>query len=69
MADKSTCDKHPNSTMKQIPAGVSKKSGQPYNAFWVCDVCDTEKRKGFGSGLKEVNEKLDKILEYIEANK
>ena len=55
--------------MKQIPAGVSKKTQQPYNAFWVCDVCDTEKRKGFGSGLKEVNEKLDKILEYIEANK
>jgi hypothetical protein len=24
-------------TMRLIPAGISKKSGKPYNAFWTCD--------------------------------
>ena len=25
-----------NQTLKQIPAGVSKATGKPYNAFWAC---------------------------------
>ncbi len=28
------CDKE----MKLIPAGVSKKTGKPYSAFWSCDT-------------------------------
>ncbi len=23
--------------MRLIPAGISKKTGKPYNAFWTCD--------------------------------
>jgi hypothetical protein len=28
------CDRE----MRLIPAGVSKKTGKPYNAFWTCDA-------------------------------
>lgn len=26
-----------NNELRQVPAGVSKKTGKPYNAFWACD--------------------------------
>lgn len=29
---------HCGSTMRLVPAGISK-TGKKYNAFWVCDVC------------------------------
>lgn len=25
--------------MKRVPAGTSKKTGKPYNAFWSCGEC------------------------------
>ena len=39
--------------MKLVPAGVSKKSGAKYDAFWVCDSCD----------YKESTKKVDKGLQ------
>lgn len=66
-----TCDKHEGAEMRQIPAGVSKKTGKPYNAFWVCEECDREKKANFrgggSAGLKEINDKLDRILDYINS--
>ena len=26
--------------VKHIPAGVSKKTGKPYDEFWACQSCD-----------------------------
>lgn len=35
------------SIVKHIPAGTSKKTGKPYNDFWVCsnDNCDTNTKR------------------------
>ncbi len=67
-AETKKCDKH-DVEMKFIPAGVSKRTGNPYNAFWACDICGEEKRaarSGANEGiLQEINNKLDKVLEYI----
>lgn len=37
------CQVH-NCEMKQIPAGVSKKTGKPYDAFYACQIQDCKYR-------------------------
>ncbi len=35
------CDVH-NADYKLVPAGVGKKTGRPYKAFWACSVKDSD---------------------------
>lgn len=46
MPDIKDCDAC-GSIVKHIPAGTSKKTGKPYNDFWVCsnDTCSTNTRR------------------------
>lgn len=34
---------------KIVPAGVSKKSGKPYQSFAACDIADCTEKQPFGS--------------------
>lgn len=34
-----TCPKCNQLTYKTVPAGVSRKTGRPYNEFQICDSC------------------------------
>jgi len=45
MAETRECDVC-SSIVKHIPAGTSKKTGKPYNDFWVCsnDNCSSRQR-------------------------
>ena len=59
--------------MRQIPAGVSKKTGNPYKAFWVCDNnCNksSQPTQAPGSDEKVVDglRAIYDILVKIEAN-
>ncbi len=69
--------------INHIPAGVSRKTGKPYNEFWACSQkCGyvwrpVKEPKGSGealimeeivNGFKEVNERLDKLIAYITTN-
>ena len=38
-----TCPVHGN-TAKMIPGGISKKTGQPYEAFWACSFKDCREK-------------------------
>ena len=38
-----TCPTHGN-TAKMIPGGISKKTGQPYEAFWACSFKDCREK-------------------------
>jgi hypothetical protein len=49
-----------DSNARQIKAGISKKSGKPYDAFIACDAC------GF-KGQSE-NGTVNKVVEVISKN-
>lgn len=40
--DVPTCPEH-HIAMKLHPAGISKRTGKPYNAFWTCPVEDCKR--------------------------
>ena len=53
--------------MKSVPAGVSKRTGKPYEAFMSCpDRCKQPKGiNTFGNSgvsLDEIDKKLDRVL-------
>jgi len=59
--------------IKTIPAGVSKKTGRPYNEFSVCEVCSTPHKENGGNKSSEalqiindnilaLHKKIDKLL-------
>lgn len=63
-------------TLKEIPAGVSKKTGKPYKAFTACPSgCKQDKpfvpeKKDDGMDfvldeLRNVNRRLDKMVEFL----
>ena len=63
--------------MKFVQAGVSKKTGKPYNAFWKCQECqfgetvqNTKPKVGGQSAeglqlLRAINDKLDTVLRIL----
>lgn len=56
--------------MKLIKAGVSKRTGKPYEAFYSCpDRCQQPKginTAGKSVSLESIDKKLDRILAYYE---
>lgn len=40
-----SCQNCGSPDLKTIPAGTSKKTGKPYNAFTVCNACETTQFK------------------------
>lgn len=36
------------SEKKLIPAGISKKTGEPYKAFYVCETCNPRSKSNTG---------------------
>lgn len=54
--------------MKQIPAGVSKKTGKPYNAFMVCETCKAGDKPKFAPKIADGDEMkfmLEEILDIV----
>lgn len=43
--DKTFCQVH-GVAKKQVPGGVSKKTGKTYEAFYSCDACYKESKSG-----------------------
>ena len=71
-----------SSIVKHIPAGTSKKTGKPYNDFWVCsnDNCASRQRSTTqapkapsepssyeGEVMQRLAKRLDSIDEKLEA--
>lgn len=46
------CQQHPNNPVKIVPAGISKKTGKPYNSFQACSIqgCNGPVVPGFETG-------------------
>ena len=66
MAYEKTCPNCEN-TMKTIPAGVSKRTGRPYESFDVCEHCNP--KKGQSSAPKSDNtEVLNALRENYKIN-
>jgi len=58
-----------NQQKKEIPAGVSKRTGKPYNAFSVCPNKCQQTNSGVQKEAdqgKLIIEKLDQIIEYLK---
>ena len=65
-----------NSEMKLIPAGVSKKSGKPYQAFLSCPnrcakpgygaMTPNSPQNASGGQMGALEAKLDRIIEKLE---
>src|SRR3954462_13268514 len=51
------CEIH-NCEMKTIPAGVSKKTGKPYNSFEVCQIADCKWRPPSQGGWAGVRQQV-----------
>lgn len=50
--------------MRHVPAGVSRKTGKPYNEFWTCpNNCKIPGTKG--DQFQQIDEKLERILNGI----
>jgi len=67
-------------TMVLRPAGISKKTGRPYEEFWSCPNYKTHPKTTYEpiketsdqiiidelqEGFKELNARLDKMAEYL----
>lgn len=47
------------SEMRLVPAGVSKNTGRPYNAFWACDnKCPKP------SAVQKKTDQYEKVIDY-----
>jgi len=55
------CQVH-NQEFKQIPAGISKKTGRPYNAFFVCPVAPCKEKPPKHTVPLDESEPLDKAI-------
>ena len=61
------------SPFKQVPAGVSKKTGQPYNSFVACSKMGCSGKPGMAAQPKptyvpETDDKQDSIFISVAAN-
>lgn len=57
---------------KLVPAGVSKKTGKPYQAFYACENCKSVPKKTtndlearIGAKFMEIDERFKEIEDYI----
>jgi len=64
--------------IRHIPAGISKKTGKPYNEFWACSGCDftwkvqASKQDNvlnalmiINDNIKSLHAKVDKITDFF----
>ena len=77
MEQTKTCQKCGSQNIKLIPAGVSRKTKKPYDAFWKCQECqfgetvqNTKPKVGGQSAeglqlLRTINDKLATVLEIL----
>lgn len=52
-----------------IPAGVSKKTGKPYNEFWACpNKCKKASSNNTEvlAAIEQINERLDKLGKFLQ---
>ena len=66
MENEEICEKHNIPIPKKlVPAGISKRTGRPYKAFYTCEQCNPygKAKKQYGSQPNAFNEKIDKIID------
>jgi len=61
-----------------VPAGISKRTGQSYAAFSVCETCNPKQQQAKAArqendqgelilaGIDTINQRLDKMAKYLE---
>lgn len=49
--------------MRLIPAGISKKNGKPYNAFYACTECNHTERISVDDAPKATPNNANVLLE------
>jgi len=62
--EKTVCSNCGSPNIKLIPAGVSKKTGRKYNAFWSCPDCKmthNTDQKGKASEMGQISPKNDSL--------
>jgi hypothetical protein len=63
-----------DSPIRHVPAGISKKTGKPYEEFWSCDNRDCnftwnrpKPKQAVGEFSSDITTKIDYIYDWVKS--